>query len=238
MSPDLSVRAVAAHELMDDPHADQRMLEHTYRRFALINSVVSRPGLLYRRDIRPRARRGRVRILDVGSGGGDLCRMLAARLRRDGLPAHITALDADDRATRWASAHDAGAAVRYLCAHTADLVRVGETFDIVLSNHVLHHLGPDELQQLLSETRVLAGDGGLVVHGDIARSRFAYVLFAALTLPLAKNLLAGSFIRDDGLTSIRRSYTASELAAVAPSGWQVRTGIPSRIELRWGPADA
>jgi 2-polyprenyl-3-methyl-5-hydroxy-6-metoxy-1,4-benzoquinol methylase len=238
MSPDLSVRAVAARELMDDPHADQRMLEHTYLRFALINAAVSRPGLLYRRDIRPRARRGRLRILDVGSGGGDLCRMLAARLRREGLSAEITALDADERATRWASARDGGAGVRYLCARTADLVGAGETFDVVLSNHVLHHLGSEELQQLLSETRLLAGDGGLVVHGDIARSRSAYVLFAALTLPLAKNLLAGSFIREDGLTSIRRSYTASELAAVAPPGWRVHTGFPSRLELRWGPTDA
>lgn len=237
MSPDLSARAAGARELMDDPQADLRMLEHTYRRFALVNAVVSRPGLLYRRDIRPRAGRGRVRILDVGSGGGDLCRTIASRLRRDGLSADITALDADDRATRWAAAHDDGAGVRYRCARTAELVGEGAEFDIVLSNHVLHHLDADELPALLSETRQLAGPRGLVVHGDIARSRTAYALFAVATLPISNSLLAGSFIRDDGLTSIRRSYTARELSAVAPAGWRVRRGIPSRIELRWEPAD-
>lgn len=236
MSPDLSARAVEAAELMDDPHADRRMLEHTYRRFELVNAAVARPGLLYRRDIRPRARRGRIRILDVGSGGGDLCRGLAARLRRDGLSADITALDADDRAVRWASGHDAGAGVRYVCALTTDLVREGERFDVVVSNHLLHHLGSGELQQLLDESRRLLAPGGLVVHRDIARSRTAYALFTAVTLPFSRNLLAGSFIRDDGLTSIRRSYTARELAAVAPVGWRVRTAIPSRIELRWDPA--
>ncbi|MFF3027613.1 methyltransferase domain-containing protein [Microbacterium sp. NPDC057944] len=238
MSPDLSARAVDARELMDDPEADQRMLERTYLRFEMVNRVVSGPGALYRRDIRPRARQRPLRILDVGSGGGDLCRGLAARLRRDRLDADITALDADGRATRWAQAHDGGAGVRYRCALTAELVRDGEVFDVVLSNHLLHHLEPGELQQLLRETRQLVGEGGIVVHGDIARSRTAYALFAASTLPFSRNLLAGSFIRADGLTSIRRSYSPRELVAVAPPGWLVRRRLPARIELRWEAEDA
>ncbi len=238
MPPELSARAVGARELMDDPGADRRMLERTYERFRLVNAVVSRPELLYRRDIRPRARRGTISILDVGAGGGDLCRELARRLRRDGLAASITALDADDRATTWAEGHDDGAGVRYRCAHTSDLVREGAVFDVVVSNHLLHHLTAAELSGLLEDTDWLAGDRGLVVHHDIARSRSAYVLFAAVTWPFAGNLLAGSFIRDDGLTSIRRSYTAEELSAVAPAGWAVRRGMPARLELRREPLDA
>ncbi len=233
MGPDLSLRDVRAVELMDDPGADPAMLEKTYLRFRLVNAVVSRPGLIYRRDIRPRARRGRIRVLDVGSGGGDLCRRLAASLARDGLDADITALDADERATRWAAAHDDGAGVRYRCAYTSQLAREGEEFDVIVSNHLLHHLGSEELQGLVTDSRRLAGDGGLVVHQDIERSRAAYRLFAAATRPFAGNVLSGSFIREDGLTSIRRSYTARELADVAPPGWTVRRGIPSRLELRW-----
>lgn len=218
---------------MDDPHADPGSLERTYLRFALINAVVSRWGRTYRRDIRPRARAGAIRILDVGAGGGDVSRMLARRLRRNGLTAQITALDADPRATRWAAEHDAGAGVTYRCAFSGDLVREGEIFDIVLSNHLLHHLTPDELQQLLADSRRLVHSGGLILHHDIARGRVAHALFAAATLPLSGNLLAGSFIREDGLTSIRRSYTRAELASVAPPGWEVRGGIPARLELRW-----
>ncbi|MBS1907419.1 MAG: methyltransferase domain-containing protein [Actinobacteria bacterium] len=232
MGADLSARAVDVPELMDDPGADPQALEHTYRLFGAVNAVVSRPGALYRRDIRPRARAGRVRILDVGAGGGDLCRALAARLARDGLAAEITALDADERATAWAAGHDAGAGVTYRCALVADLVGAGETYDVVLSNHVLHHLGADELQGMLADTARLAGETGLVVHRDIARSRAAYALFAAGTWPFAGNLLAGSFIRSDGLTSIRRSYTAAELSALAPAGWTVWVGMPARLELR------
>jgi 2-polyprenyl-3-methyl-5-hydroxy-6-metoxy-1,4-benzoquinol methylase len=56
----------------------------------------------------------------------------------------------------------------------------GETYDIVLSNHVLH-LGRIQLQEMLADTARLAGRTGLVVHRDIARSRAAYALFATGT---------------------------------------------------------
>lgn len=238
MTVDLSTRAVDIVELMDDPDADDEALGRTYQRFGAVNAVVSRPGRLYRRDIRPRAASGRrVRILDIGAGGGDLCRDLVRRLRRDGLQADITALDADERAVRWASAHDDGAGIRYRHAFSGDLVAEGDTYDVVLSNHVLHHLDAGALRTVLDDSRALAGPRGLVSHHDIARSRLAYTAFAAGTWPLARNALAGSFIRVDGLLSIRRSYTPDELAAVVPSGWEVRSHPPARLELRWEAAD-
>lgn len=243
MRADLSARAADVRELMDDPDADPQMLERTYRRFGAVNAVVSRPGALYRADVRPRALRRRsagaapLRILDVGAGGGDLCRALAARLRRDRLDAEITALDIDPRAVAWAGAHDGGAGVGYRCAPAADLVERGERFDVVLSNHVLHHLDDESLAEMLATTRGLVAPHGLVAHRDIARSRFGYAAFAVGTWPFAGTLLSGSFIREDGLTSIRRSYTVAELVAIAPPGWVVRGGLPSRLELRWEQDD-
>ena len=41
-------------------------------------------------------------------------------------------------------------------------------------------------------------------------------------------MFTGSYIREDGLTSIRRSYTAAELAAAAPAGWTVARHAPFR----------
>ena len=236
MRADLSTRAVDARELMDDPDADLRMLERTYERFPLINAAVSRWRTVYRRDIRPSARQRSIRVLDVGAGGGDVSRAIADWSRRDGLAVDITALDADARAIRWARSRGGG--VEYRCAYTSELVDAGETFDIVISNHLLHHLSSEELSTVLRDSVALTSAGGLVVHRDIARSRFAYLGFAAGTLPFAKNVLAGSFIRADGLTSIRRAYTPAELSAAVPDGWQVRTAFPARLELRYEVPDA
>ncbi|ALX67181.1 methyltransferase domain-containing protein [Microbacterium sp. XT11] len=237
MHPDLTVRDTGARELMDAPDADLRMLEQTYRRFGVVNRVVSAPVSLYRRDVRPRAGTRPLRILDIGAGGGDLCRFLARRLRRDGIAAELTALDPDERAMTWARRNGAGAGVTYRVAFSGDLVSEGRSFDLVLSNHLLHHLTAEELRTLLRDSSALVAPGGLVAHRDIARSRAAYALFAAATLPFAGNLFAGSFIRADGLTSIRRSYTAEELRAAVPPGWHVATRMPARLELRWEPGD-
>ncbi|MCS3843989.1 methyltransferase domain-containing protein [Microbacterium sp. AK031] len=236
MRADLSARAVDERELMDDPDADHAMLERTYERFALINAVVSRWRAVYRRDIRPRARKQSLRVLDVGAGGGDVSRALAAWSSRDGLAVEVTALDADERAIRWARGRRGG--VEYRCAFTSELVDAGEVFDIVISNHLLHHLSDAELTALLRDSAALISRGGVVIHRDIARSRLAYLGFAAGTLPFASNLLAGSFIRADGLTSIRRAYTPVELSDAIPSDWQVRTAFPSRLELRYEVPDA
>ncbi|WP_144873417.1 methyltransferase domain-containing protein [Microbacterium sp. 1.5R] len=233
MTRDLSARDTWARELMDEADADLEMLERTYERFGLVNALVSRPGLLYRRDVRLRARRGPVRILDIGAGGADACRLIARRLRRDGLTGTITALDVDPRAIDWAARHDRGAGIAYRHALSSDLVAEGAQFDVIISNHVLHHLNDAELRGVLHDSQRLLAPGGIVVHRDIARSAAAYALFAAATWPFARSLFRGSFIRVDGLISIRRSYTPRELAAIVPAGWRVRGGLPARLEARW-----
>ncbi|MDT0157559.1 methyltransferase domain-containing protein [Microbacterium sp. ARD32] len=231
MIPDLSERATGARELMDEPDADRAMLDRTYALFPLVNAAVSGWRGVYRRDIRPFVRRGALRVLDVGAGGGDLTRMIAGRLRQDGCDAQVTGLDIDPRAVSWASAQDGPPGVRWLCASTSDLVADGEIFDLVISNHVLHHLARGQLADVLADSVRLLAPEGAVLHGDIARSRTAYALFSAATWPLARTVLAGSFIRPDGLTSIRRAFTADELAAVAGDGWSIERRMPSRLLL-------
>lgn len=231
MAPDLSLRAVDARELMDDPGADLRMLERTYRRFTLVNATLSGWRGLYRRRIRPLVRGRDIRILDIGSGGGDIARALAAWSAGDAARTQVVAADADDRATEWASEQDGPSNVSYVTATSRELRDAGEQFDFVVSNHLLHHLSERELMAVLEDSTGLLRPAGLALHSDIARSAAAYALFGAVTWPFTRNLLRDSFIRDDGLTSIRRSYTAQELDAATPAEWRATSAIPYRVIL-------
>ncbi|WP_244284185.1 methyltransferase domain-containing protein [Agromyces badenianii] len=234
----LRARDADAREHMDGPGADPVMLEKTYERFRLVNAVVSGERAVYRRWVRPRLSPvWGTRLLDIGSGSADLPRRLLRWADDDGLRLEITAIDPDARAMRWASAQPPTPGLTLRRAVSGELVDAGEHFDLVLSNHVLHHLDGHELGALLRDSELLLGPGGLAVHGDIERTRLGYAGFWLGTLPFAGNLLAGSYIRPDGLTSIRRSHTAAELARVLPEGWAVRRAFPSRLELVWG-ADA
>lgn len=212
-------RAAGAVEIMDLPDCDPEALDNTYRQFAVVNRVLSGWRRLYVRELRPfLADSSRpATLLDIGSGGGDLAVMLARWAARDHLTLHITGIDPDPRATAFALQRPAMPGVSFRQAHSTDLVKEGRQYDFVISNHVLHHLDAGQLQELLAHSETLAGKAAL--HNDLRRSPVAYALFSVAALPFRH-----SFIRADGLTSIRRSYTRPELMFLAPPGWAVRSG--------------
>lgn len=220
----LTVRDAELAELMDDPFCDPRRLTATLRRFGTINRLFSGWGATYRLRLAPAlAALGRpARVLDLGSGGGDLVVRLAALARRDGLDVTWIGADPDPRAREVARDHEA-AGIAFPTTDAAALRRAGETFDAVISNHVLHHLGPVELTQFAADSRALST--GAVIHSDIRRSRAAYGLYAIAITPFAP----GTFLRTDGLRSIRRSYLPAELGAALGAGWRVETGSPFRV---------
>ncbi|MFC7375473.1 class I SAM-dependent methyltransferase [Brachybacterium sp. GCM10030267] len=224
--PDLTERDRHAAERMDDPDCDLRRLERTYAQFRVINSLVTGWRTTYRRHLRPRLHReGPTTLLDIGSGGGDLARALARWARRDGFDLRVTGIDPDPRAHAWAMRQRPVEGVYFRRALSSDLVTEGAEFDLVVSNHLLHHLEEDELRDLLRDSRRLSRTA--VVHSDIQRDRLAYALFSVGTWPF----FPGSFIREDGLISIRRSFTAAELRDIAPEGWDVSELGPWRLLL-------
>ena len=218
----LRERAAHAVEEMDLPGCDPGKLDRTYAQFALVNRAVSGWRGVYLSQLRPGLRQGApATLLDIGCGGGDVPVMLSRWAARDGLRLEITAIDPDPRASRFAAERHRGSGVRFRQATAAALAGEGQSFDLVVSNHVLHHLAADELPVFLAESAGLCH--GRVVHNDLRRSPAAYALFFAGALPFT-----GSYIRQDGLTSIRRSYTDSELQAAAPPGWTVLRRAPFR----------
>lgn len=231
MSPSLAERDLVLTELMDDPECDPVRLDRTLRRFTIINGLVAGWGRVYAGHVRPTlvAGGGRGRILDMGCGGGDVLRGLVRRARADGFEVTGLGIDPDERALAVARGAASPDGVSYRAAYSADLVREGDAFDVVVSNHVVHHLSGDELASLLADSEVLASR--VALHSDIARGRTAYALYAVGITPFAP----GSFLRTDGLRSIRRSYTAGELAGVVPTGWRVEQPGAFRVLARWSP---
>ncbi|GGR93449.1 class I SAM-dependent methyltransferase [Deinococcus sedimenti] len=222
---DFTRRAVDLPEFMDDPACDLATLRRTYRQFGRLNALIAGWRRVYVRDLRPRLLQAPLTLLDIGCGGGDVPRQLARWARRDGLDLTVTAIDADPRAIAFASAQPGPPNVTYRQALSSDLVREGHTFGAVTSNHLLHHLTAAELSGLLRDCEHL---GRVVVHSDLVRSAAAYRLFS-----LAAHAFPGTFIRADGLRSIRRSFTPAELQAAAPPGWTVRPLFPFRQLLTW-----
>jgi 2-polyprenyl-3-methyl-5-hydroxy-6-metoxy-1,4-benzoquinol methylase len=223
--PRLARRDDDLRELMDDPACDPERLRRTLERFGVVNRLIAAWGTVYRNRVRPAlaTATGPVRLLDIGCGGGDVLRGLVARARADGFSVSAVGIDPDARSLAVARAAHPVRGVEFRQVDSAALAAAGERFDVVVSSHVVHHLSRNELQGVLRDSERLATR--LAVHSDIARSRLAYAAYAIGITPLAP----GTFLRTDGLRSIRRSWTAEELAEVVPTGWRVERPAPFRL---------
>lgn len=243
----LRERHAGLHERMDDPHCDLKTLFRTYDAFDFVNRRLAGWRGLYKTYIRPhlRAQGGEGTLLDVGSGGGDVTRAICRWAAADGMTLEATALDLDGRALAYvkergfsgqaegliegqgrgeAEAKEGGQ-ILYRTGHTKDLIKESARFDLVITNHVVHHLTQQELTEMCEDAELLCQNGGVVLFNDIHRSDLGYGLFGLVTW----GWFAGTFIREDGLRSIRRSYTAGELRRVVPSYWTVMAKFPFRV---------
>jgi 2-polyprenyl-3-methyl-5-hydroxy-6-metoxy-1,4-benzoquinol methylase len=225
----LPERNVLRREKMDDPDCSKKALYKTYRRFAVVNAVISGWKRIYRSRIRPLAAKNTVTLslLDIGFGGGDIPLKLAKWAVNDGLNLKITAVDTDSRAVDYSQQLPCPGNISFLESSSAELVEQEHLFDVVISNHLLHHLSEEQLPGLLNDAQKLARK--MVVFNDIKRSDIAYGLFKLASRPLSRD----SFITHDGLVSIKRSYTFQELRDTVPAEWKVEQMFPYRLLLSY-----
>lgn len=230
-------------ERMDAEDANPNELEQTYADFYVLNRLISQWNRVYAKYIRPQAketqRQGRVfTIIDVGCGGGDIAFFIYKWLKQDGINAHITGVDIDERAIAWAKANRIilassehinqhnSTGLFFECVSTSDLLRRNRKVDLVINNHVLHHIPLVEINHFLNECAAL---GTRVICNDLERSSLAYTLFS-ICFPLRYR---SSFIYEDGRISLKKSFRKNELKALSPTGWRVQKLFPFRLLLTY-----
>lgn len=223
-------------ELMDDHGGSTTPLFRTLDQFSIINALFSRNRFLAKTLIIPHMRRQQGRskpfsICDLGSGGCDFALWLSAYLADRSIPARIYCVDNDPRVVEFA---------RNRCHGNDNIVVVNESAlrftdagicpDYVFANHLLHHLPDEELVALLGLVHRSARLG--YVLNDLVRSKRSYVLF----MLFASLVLRNGYARSDGLRSIEKGFTTSELesfvnrAEIAPPP-RLERFFPGRIVL-------
>ena len=150
-----------------------------------------------------------LRILDVGSGGGDTLRAVAHWAAKHNLPVELTGIDLNPHSTRAAqefSAKDPLASnINWI---TSDVFTYSpdNAPDIILSALFTHHLGSPEIVRFLAWMEQHARLGWFI--NDLHRSRSAAFFFPFLPMLLGWH----PFIANDGPVSLRRAFV--------PEDWQ------------------
>jgi len=173
----------------------------------------------------PRSVPGRLHIVDVGSGGGDMLRCIERWARRRGIAVTLTGIDLNPYAARAAREFTPpGSAIEWL---TGDAFSYAGPVDVVLSSLFTHHLSSAEVTGFLRWSEATARRGWFI--NDLCREPTPYRLFPLL----AGALRWHRFVRHDGPVSFRRSFREAD--------WQrllAAAGIPADATRmrRWTPA--
>ena len=141
-----------------------------------------------------------VHIVDVGSGGGDLLRQIASRLRRRGVAVQLTGIDRNPYAAR--AAAESTPTELGISWVTADalLYRPEKPVDIVVNSLTAHHLENDEIVALLRWMEATAQVGWFI--NDLERSEWTSSMFGWLGAIVGWH----QFVRHDGPVSFRRAF--------------------------------
>lgn len=160
--------------------------------------------------------------LDIGCGPGQILRKLAARL-----PGwRLFGVDASEAMLRRARAAGADRRVEFLRGDANRLAFPAASFDLVMSNSVLHHLARPE--RLLAEMARIARPGAALLLRDLRRpGRLAFPLHVRWHGRHYRGLMYRLFC-----DSVRAAYTPEELAAMLAGSPLGALAPPPRIFTR------
>lgn len=201
----LAVRA-QADELMDADDLDAGTYAAVVGDLARVNTVTlaARPTLAFLD--RAILKCGRMRLLDVGFGDGDMLRRIARWAARRGVEAELVGVDLNPRSAPAAAAHTPpGLPIRYL---TGDYADAEGTWDVIVSSLVAHHMTAAQLIAFLGFMEQQAKAGWLI--NDLHRHRFAHLGFPLL----ARVARWHPIVRHDGTLSIARAFRPAEWQAI------------------------
>ena len=215
-------------ELMDATELDPAIYAAVLHDLARVNrwTFASRPTLSFLK--RALKDRDRFRLLDVGSGHGDMLRTIARWAGKRGIAATLVGIDLNPASETIArAATDPDLAIAYRTGDYADHLHDG--YDLIVSSLVAHHMSRPQLTAFLAAMERHARIGWLV--NDLHRHRVSYAAFPLL----ARILRAHPIVRHDGQLSIARSFRHAEWiawlreAAIDPARVAITRHFPFRL---------
>ncbi len=185
-------------------------------------TFATRPTLAF---LAKAARRGpRLRVLDVGFGGGDTLRAIAGWCAANGVDADLVGVDLNPNSRAVARAADpTPLPIDY---RTGDYRDQPGPWDVVLSSLVAHHMTEHELVGFLRWMEATAGVGWLI--NDLRRSAVAQAGFRAL----AALHRWDPIVRHDGALSVARSWREGDWRVLLDAAGL--GDLPVRL-VRWFP---
>ena len=214
------MQRVVTPELLDTDAVSPREIQKTLADLRRINRWFGGIGTTRRMLEKVAARLGKrnFTLLDVGAGSGDVS-LGAARRIRPRAAVRVTLLDR-------MPAHLPRNGVHRVAGDALSLPFLDDSFDLVTSSLLVHHLEPEEVVRFVNEALRVCRIA--VLLNDLRRELLhlmlmyaGYPLFARVT-------------RHDGIASVRRSYTPQEIESILRATKAASSEIENHYLYRMG----
>lgn len=220
----LEARSTAA-EIMDEAAQGEAAFRAALRDLERINraTLAYRPTLAFLDRVLRATGAGRLSVLDVGAGGGDMLRRIVAWGARRGVALDLAGLDRSP----WAEAHARAEGTPAAHWFTRDLFELDEAerFDVVLCSLFAHHLPDPALVRFLRWIDQRARRAWLI--SDLHRHPIPFAaVWAGMRL-----FRMDPMVVHDSTVSIARGFSRADwarLLAEAGVAAEVRWALPFR----------
>ncbi|OAI56592.1 hypothetical protein AYO47_08870 [Planctomyces sp. SCGC AG-212-M04] len=218
---------------MDQPQTDRAAHKAALDGLRRVNRLTSATGLLWK-SLRKLAegRAQPLRVLDLGSGGGDVIMRLAGHARRAGVPMVFHGCDMSDSAV-WIATEAAERAGADVFFFRQDVLGQGipAGYDVVMCSLFLHHFDNDTARTLLTRMREAAGVAVFV--DDLLRTQLGYTLCWVGCRILTRSPM----VHYDGPQSVRAAFTMDEARKLFEDAGYTnatfRRHWPERFLMQW-----
>ena len=170
------------------------------------------------------AQAGTTTLVDIGSGSGDIAGVIRRWASQHQLDLNLWGLDLSARNLLLTRSHTW--LETRIQADALHLPFKAGSVDYFMSSLFLHHLSPEQVKKLLAQAFRLANKG--IIMSDLTRGRLPLMAFKLGQPIFARNFLT----REDGITSIRRAYTADELLDLAQAAGLANARVYQHIGWR------
>ena len=224
-------------ELMDDPTLEASRHRDALSGLTRLNRWSFTANAIWSR-LMPVLRQcpGRLRLLDVATGAGDIPIALWKIAQRHGFEIELQGCDVSSRAVEFARerATRADTPVNFF-THDVLAHELPDKWDVVVCSLFMHHLVEADAVTLLGRMQVAARQLALV--SDLVRKRSSYWMAQVACHVLTRS----DVVRTDGPLSVRAAFTCNEAFALAEqAGWKpcsISRQWPCRFLLEWRSAD-
>ncbi len=232
---DLSSRLNAA-ECLDAAEHDVAQLEVTLDHLVDVNRWLGGSRVVLAHLAKWLPAEAAARVLDVGTGAGDIPRAVARWAAKRGRVVDICAVDLRSVIARQARNRcRAEPSIRVLAADGMELPFACNTFDVAISSMTLHHLDDSRAHRFVAELARVAACA--VVINDLERHLINYIGARVLAATAWRR---DPYTRHDGPVSVLRSFTVRELHGVGKRAGlrnvRVHRHFPYRLALIGQPS--